>query len=148
MAFEFCCRSSIALQKLNITCQFNSTVGFYKSLINGVRQHPAGFVACPFPANRRWNSTLCVDDLYDLANVSGRHMWNKGTLRKLSRIGGSIFFAPGVVADPRPNLNSSTGLGGKQWGWCLCVDSLRDGRPPGARGGIQKLGTGQDLWFV
>ena len=34
------------------------------------------------------------------------------------------------------------GLGGKRWGWCHCVDSARDGRPPDVRGVIQILGTG------
>ena len=45
----------------------------------------------------------------------------------------------------RTSANAFTGLGGIRRGCNLCVDSVRDGRPPGAPSGIQILCTGTRL---
>ena len=75
----------------------------------------------PFPQPRK-------GDLWRLGSTSSRRLlWRKieRSLRDRSQLGGGGSWRQT-----------------KRWGWCHCVDSARDGRPPDVRCDIQILGTG------
>ena len=121
VAFELCCWSSLALHGwfFKVTHQ-RWQARPCKVRCLSLSSQPLIELLSANHTHRR--STLCVEDLCGLANVSGLHLWNRGTY---SRIGGSIFFAPVVVVslglnfgsrrlNPRPNLARSTCLGGKR----------------------------------
>ena len=161
---------SRSLCRSSTPCQFNSSVGFHKSLITGVRQHPAGFVANPLssqPSMEHSSTALLVGKCGQLKHLRCPTRWS---IRE--RLRSAPHWLEHVVEFHSRNRGKATsgdwaprpvvvcfeerskdlyeivhnlveaGLGGKRWGWCHCVDSARDGRPPDVRGGIQILGTG------
>ena len=104
------------------SCQFQSTVGLYESLINGARQDATGSLPIPFSANRQCYfvsgncrhrcSSVDGEDLEDLTNASVRLLWSGGNISGSvhgSRLGGLAVSAPVAVGNSRGAVEGHRG---------------------------------------